>query len=60
MAFLIVYKIKVINDIDYLSKQYTIFHILIGIGKSGLHDDFTVSSIKLVTSRLSQNGILVV
>ena len=40
MAFFIVAKIQLVNDIDDLAKQNAVFHVLIGVGKSGLHNGF--------------------
>ena len=38
MAFLIVAKVQLVNDVEHLPKQYAILHILVGIGKRGLHN----------------------
>ena len=40
MAFLIVGKVKFVNDIDDLTEKNTVFHVLICIGKSCLDDRF--------------------
>ena len=38
MAFLVVGKIQIVNDIDDLTKKNAVFHVLVCIFKGGLHD----------------------
>ena len=40
MALLIVTEIQLVNDIEHLPQQHAILHVLIGIGKGGLHNGF--------------------
>ena len=38
MALLIVAKIQLVYDVDYLPQQDAILHVVVGVGKGGLHD----------------------
>ena len=38
VALLIVGKIQLVDDIEHLPQQHAVLHILVGVGKGGLHD----------------------
>ena len=40
VTLLIVTEVQLVNDIEDLAQQHAILHVLIGIGKSGLHNGF--------------------